>query len=121
MQSMVPCQSNTSQSFPMFNELTNEVSEFYKCDCQDIFFDVLCTELNLEGVVYFFQNTLSTVVKTIESHFLPVEKSILNASASTKLDSSISNVLKKKYQSNWKHICSKVISNKYCEGLMAKI
>ena len=38
----------------MFNELTNSVSEFYKCDCLDIFFDVLSTELNLEGVVYFY-------------------------------------------------------------------
>jgi hypothetical protein len=118
---MVPCQSNTSQSFPMFNELTNEVSEFYKCDCQDIFFDVLCTELNLEGVVYFFQNTLSTVVKTIESHFLPVEKSILHASASTKLDSSISNVLKKKYQSSWKQIFAQVISDKFCAETMQNV
>lgn len=51
---MVPCFSNTSSAFPMQNELANIVSEFYKCDCQDVFFDLLCPELNLEGVVYFF-------------------------------------------------------------------
>lgn len=63
MRSMVPCPSNSSQSFPMFNELTNEIQEFYKCDCQDIFFDVLSSELNLEGVVYFFQNTMPNVIQ----------------------------------------------------------
>ena len=118
---MVPCQSNTSQSFPMFNELQNSVSQFYKCDSQDIFFDVLSTELNLEGVVYFYQHVFGEVTLEIEKHFMPVENSINEASSSKKLDISIANVLKKKYQSNWKHICSKVISNKYCEGLMNKI
>jgi len=29
--------NNTSSSFPMINELQNKLSEFYKCDCQDIF------------------------------------------------------------------------------------
>merc|ERR1712167_135073 len=112
MTSMVPCQSNTSQSFPMFNELTNSVSEFYKCECQDIFFDVLSTELNIEGVVYFYQHTLGEVVSTIENHFLPVEIALLEASSSQKLEVSISNVLRKKYQSNWRNIYNKVISNK---------
>ena len=58
------------------------MSEFYKCDCTDIFFDVLSTELNLEGVVYFFQHTLGEVINTIEKHFIPVEVSLLEASAS---------------------------------------
>jgi len=40
----------------MFNELTNTVGEFYKCDAQDVFFDILSQELNLEGVIYFYQN-----------------------------------------------------------------
>ena len=118
MRSMVPCQSNTSQSFPMFNELTNLVSQFYKCDCQDVFFDVLSTELNLEGVVYFFQNTMPMVVKTIEKHFWPVEYAVKDVSGSQKLDLSISNVLRKKYQSNWREIFQKVIDKKYCENLM---
>lgn len=88
----------------MMNELSNSVSEFYKCDCQDVFFDVLSAELNLEGVVYFFQNTVGIIVKHIETHFWPVESSLLEASASSKLDLSISNVLRKKYQSNWRKI-----------------
>ena len=81
----------------MYNELVNTVGEFYKCDAQDIFFDILSSELNLDGVVYFYQNTLPQIVQQIESHFLPVERSIREASESYKLDVSISNVLRKKY------------------------
>jgi FtsZ-binding cell division protein ZapB len=77
---MVPCFSNTSSAFPMQNELSNIVAEFYKCDCQDVFFDLLCPELNLEGVVYFFQNTLPMVVETIEKHFQPVEVTLKKVS-----------------------------------------
>jgi len=65
MRQMVPCTSNTSQSFPMFNELTNASSELYKCDCQDIFFDLLCPELNLDGVVFFYQHLFQPLVQAI--------------------------------------------------------
>ena len=105
----------------MFNELVNMVGEFYKCDCQDVFFDVLSSELNLEGVVYFFQNSMPQVVHQLEQHFLPVELSIRKASGSQKFDQSISNVLKKKYQSNWREIYQQVISDSFCEDLMNKI
>lgn len=105
----------------MFNELTNSVSEFYKCDCQDIFFDVLSTELNLEGVVYFYQNTLGEVVKIIEKYFLPVEISMLDASCSKKMDLHITNVLRKKYQTNWRKILSKVISKPICMEIMQTV
>lgn len=70
---MVPCFSNTSSAFPMQNEMSNLVSEFFKCDCTDAFFDLLCPELNLEGVVFFYQNTFTIVVEAIEKHFIPVE------------------------------------------------
>ena len=70
---MVPSFSNTSSAFPMQNELSNIVSEFYKCDCQDVFFDLLCPELNLDGVIYFFQNTIPIIVESIDKHFNPVE------------------------------------------------
>lgn len=33
MRQMVPCTSNTSSLFPMFNELQNMVQDFYKIDC----------------------------------------------------------------------------------------
>lgn len=80
IRNMVPCFSNTSSAFPMQNELSNIVSEFYKCDCQDCFFDILSTDLNLEGVVYFFQNTLPPVIEAIEKHFAPVEQTLKKVS-----------------------------------------
>lgn len=60
----------------MFNELVNKVSESYKCDCQDIFFDLLCPELNLDGVVYFYKTIFPAIVETTHKHFAPVEQVI---------------------------------------------
>jgi len=105
----------------MFNELTNSCSEFYKCDCQDVFFDVLSSELNLEGVVYFFNNSLPQVVQAIEKHFWPVENALKIASGSQRLDLSIGNVLRKKYQANWREISHTIINKKFCEQQMQKI
>jgi hypothetical protein len=101
---MVPCFSNTSSAFPMQNELQNIASEFYKCDCQDVFFDLLCPELNLDGVVFFFQNTIPLVVENIEKHFQPVEAILKKVSNMQSLDGAIVNVLRKTYQSNWRAI-----------------
>lgn len=49
----------------MFTELTNTVSEIYKCDCQDVFFDLLCPELNIEGVVFFYMHLFPPVMLAI--------------------------------------------------------
>jgi hypothetical protein len=68
--------------------------------------------------VYFYQHTLGEVVKIIERHFLPVEMSLLEASGSTRLETSISNVLRKKYQSNWRQILNKVMSKATCFDIM---
>lgn len=76
---MVPGFSNTSSSFPMFNELVNKASEFIKCDCQDAFFDLLCPELNMEGIVYFFTNTFTPIVEIIKQYFNPVIASLSKA------------------------------------------
>ena len=97
MRQMVPCMSNTSQSFPMFNELTNACSEMYKCDCQDVFFDLLCPELNLEGVVFFYQNIFSPLVDAIQKHFAPAEQVLLQVSCLPQLDAPVESVLRKSY------------------------
>jgi hypothetical protein len=76
---MVPGFANTSNSFPMVNELTNQVSEFYKVDCQDAFFDLLCPELNHDGIVFFFKNTLGPAIKLIKNYFSPVEEILSKA------------------------------------------
>lgn len=63
IRNMVPGVACTGSSFPLFNELFNEVSEFLKCDCQDCFFDLLCPELNLDGIVYFFKHSFGPIIK----------------------------------------------------------
>jgi len=57
----------------MFNELVSSTGEVYKCDCQDVFFDLLCPELNLDGVVYFFSTIFQQIYNSIQKHFAPVE------------------------------------------------
>jgi len=118
---MVPCFSNTSQAFPMMNELSVIVSEFYKCDCQDMFFDYLCPELNLDGVVYFYQNVITTTVQAIERHFEPAEQALKKVSNLQSLDGPIMNVLKKTYQSNWKSIHAQCLPNSANEQTMQRV
>lgn len=94
---MVPCFSNTSSAFPMMNELQNIVSEFYKCDCQDVFFDLLCPELNLDGVIFFYQNAIPVVVDSIEKYFAPVESVMKKVCTMQSLEGPVINVLRKTY------------------------
>ena len=62
-----------------------------------MFLDILCPELNLDGVVYFFQHTLTPVVKAIEGHFAPVEQVIKKVTHLQALEGPIVNVLRKLY------------------------
>ena len=49
----------------MQNELVSRVSELFKCECQDVFFDLLSPELNLDGVVFFYATVFQNTFKTI--------------------------------------------------------
>lgn len=104
---MVPGFSNTGSSFPLFNELLNEVSEFLKCDWQDWFFDILCPELNLDGVVYFFRKSYEPVLQQLQNYFDPLYATIENAMWLDSVEGPILNVMKKCYQNNWKKIYKK--------------
>ena len=70
---MVSCTSNTSQSFPMFNELKLKIEFHYMDQCFDAFQDVLIKEMNLEGVVYFYKSVYSAVFEQIAVGFTPAE------------------------------------------------
>jgi FtsZ-binding cell division protein ZapB len=96
--------SNTSSSFPMLNELQNKISEFFKCDCQDIFFDLLSPELNMDGIVFFYRNSLSKVQDLILNYFEPLDSLLRRTLCIDQLWSPIDNVLRKSFQSNWKKI-----------------
>ena len=54
LRSMITGFSNTGSTFPMLNELSNNIAEFYKCEVFDIFFDVLTVDLNIKGIIFFF-------------------------------------------------------------------
>ncbi len=121
MRHMIPCFSNTSSNFPMMNEIQNITSEFYKCECQDVFFDLLSPELNLDGVVYFFQHILPVVQDHIQKYFLPSNQTILKVACLKTLDGPIMNVLKKVYQQNWKEIQQNCFPESFAKGLMNRI
>ena len=105
----------------MFNELTNACSEMYKCDCQDVFFDLLCPELNLEGVVFFYQNIFSPIVDAIQKHFAPAEQVLLQVSCLPQLDAPVESVLRKSYQSNWRQIMKSSMSDAFFQRLAESI
>ena len=103
--------SNTSSSFPMLNELQNKLSEYFKCECQDVFFDLLCPELNMEGLVFFFSQSFTKIQEIINLYFDPLETLLKRTLCIDEMWSSIDNVFRKSYQSNWKKILSSIFSD----------
>jgi hypothetical protein len=69
---MIPGFSDTSSSFPMANELILQINDFYKTNFQDVFFDFLTHQLNIEGIVYFTQTAFQHAFNGIEDYFTPV-------------------------------------------------
>lgn len=102
--------SNTSSSFPMLNELQNKLSEYFKCECQDVFFDLLCPELNMEGLVFYFKESFTKIQELINLYFDPLETLLKRTICIEDMWSSIDNVLRKSYQSNWKSILAHIFS-----------
>ncbi len=105
MRQMIPgFSSNTSSSFPMLNEIQNKINEFFKCDCQDIFFDLLAPELNMDGIVFFYKTAFSKVLEILKTYFSPAENILKKTICIDELWGPIDNVLRKSYQTNWKKI-----------------
>jgi hypothetical protein len=110
--------NNTSGSFPMLNELQNKISEFLKCDCQDIFFDLLSPELNLEGIVFFFKNSFIKVQELVLLYFEPLESCLKRTLCIDTLWTPIDNVFRKSFQSNWKKIFHQLCSDHSLEAII---
>ena len=104
LRQMIPGFSNTGSTFPMFNELVSNISEFYKYDCEDIFFDLLCPELNMKGIILFYYTCFYKLTETIKNYFAPSEALIKKTACLTAIEGPILNVLRKSYQSTWKSI-----------------
>lgn len=110
--------TNTSSPFPMINELQNKISEFLKCDCLDIFFDLLSPELNIEGIVFFFKNTFLKVQELVQLYFEPMELSLKRTMCIDTLLTPIDNVLRKTFQSNWRKILSQICLDHKVESIV---
>jgi hypothetical protein len=118
---MVPGFSNSGSSFPLFNELINEVSEFLKCDCQDCFFDILWPELNIDGVLYFFRKVYEPVLQQLTNYFEPLYATIEAAMWLDTIEGPILNVLRKCYQNNWKNIYNRCFTESRHKAVMKAI
>ena len=100
---MIPgINSNTSNSFPMLTELQIKINDYIKLLCQDIFFDLLQPNLNLEGVIFFFKTIFNRINEVTKNYFSPIENVIKETLFIDFLYEPIDNVLRKAYQSNWK-------------------
>jgi hypothetical protein len=108
MRQMIPGFSNTSSSFPMFNELHQKINDYYKCICQDIFLDLLAPELNMEGIIYFYKTSFFKVDEILKNYFTPAENILKKTICINEIWSPIDNVLRKSYQANWKTIFSTI-------------
>jgi archaellum component FlaC len=117
MRHMVPGYQNISAAFPMLNEIADISSQFYKCDCQDIFFEMLGPELSMEGIIYFFKVSFPKVLEVIRSYFLPAEDALRNTAGLESLEGPIMNVLRKSYQASWK----KLFRNSVSQGSLQRI
>lgn len=107
MRQMVPGLQNTSNSFPMINELGHHTEQFYKCDSQDLFLELLSPELSMEGVIYFFRTVFPRVNDMIRTYFAPAEQQLMTVSCLETLEGPIMNVLRKSYQATWKRLFTK--------------
>lgn len=122
MRQMIPgFSNNTSSSFPMLNELQNKLSEFFKCDCQDIFFDLLSPELNMDGIVFFYKNAFIKIKELINAYFEPLDVLLKKTLCIDNLWSPIENVLRKSTQSNWRKIFAQISSESNFNATMVFI
>ena len=110
MRHMVPGYQNISAAFPMLNEITDIASQFYKCDCQDLFFEILGPELSMDGIVYFFKVSFPRILDIIKAYFFPAEDSLRNTAGLDTLEGPVMNVLRKSYQASWKKLFKNSVS-----------
>jgi len=106
---MIPGFANTSCSFPMLNELISNVAELYKCECEDIFFDLLCPELSMKGITFFFKTAFQRLWNIIEGYFKPSEELLKKTGCMKEIEGPLMNALRKSYQANWRDVFEKCI------------
>ena len=109
---MIPGFNNTSSSFPMPHEIVEKTSEFNKYDCEDVFFDLLCPELNMKGIIYFYYTSFKRTKELIAHYFSHTEKCLKEISCTKTLKGPVMNVLRKSYQATWEQMQIKAIPDR---------
>ena len=104
LRQMIPGFNNTSSSFPMPHEIVEKTSEFNKYDCEDVFFDLLCPELNMKGIIYFYYTSFKRTKELIAHYFSHTEKCLKEISCTKTLKGPVMNVLRKSYQATWEQM-----------------
>jgi hypothetical protein len=121
LRQMIPGFSNTSSSFPMLNELATQTADFYKYDCVDIFFDILCPELNMKGIIYFYNTSFTKLQELVANYFSPMETAIKKTGGLDNIEGPIMNVLRKSFQNNYKEIFKKCLTPTAVKGVLDEI
>ena len=109
LRQMIPGFSNTSCSFPMHNELVASVAAFYKQECLDKFFDLLCPEMTARGVLFFFGTAFRRLSELVAEYFEPAFGAVKRAGRFDSLEGPIMNVLRKSFQGNYKQIVPQIL------------
>lgn len=115
MREMIPGFSNTSSMFPMYNELQIMVSDFLKCNCEDILLDILIPKQSMETVTDFFRETIRVAQQAIAGYFEPTFAALRKSTCSASVDGPLLSVLKKSYQGSWKQVFAACFSPAFCE------
>lgn len=102
MRQMVPGLHPPATAFASPGEIAQITEQFYKCDCQDVFFELLAPELSMDGITFFFKTHYSKLREMVKSYFSTAEQQLKNASTLESLEGPIMNVLRKSYQAKWK-------------------
>lgn len=121
LRQMIPGFANTGGSFPMINELISNIAEFYKCECEDLFFDFLCPELSMKGIIFFFKTAFSRIVSVVEEYFRPSEDLLKKTACMRTLEGPLMNALRKSYQSTWQDINEKCFTTKVINEVVKEI
>jgi len=107
---MIPGFSNTSSSFPMYNEMLNKISELMKCDSNDIFFDVISSREDLNFISDFYKTIFIRLHSFIHYYFDEMLQIMCKVLCIDNLFGPLNTVLKKSLQANFKKVYEKCFS-----------
>lgn len=107
--------TNTSNMFPMISEMTTKINDYIKITCQDIFFDLLQPDYNLNQIVLFYYIIMNDINKRLDDYFMPLSNILKQIIVTdNNLYDPVDIVLRKTYQSNFKNIYNN-IEKKYID------